>query len=415
MKQPPMFKSVVNRGFQRAEKRTLTILIIHNRYLLPGGEDEVVHAEKRMLEKFGNQVVLYERSNSEINDLTLLNKLVFLLKDIYWSKPSYQAIRKLIDEEKPDIAHFHNTFFLISPSAYDACYDAKIPIVQTVHNYRFLCPIGTFYRKGQICEDCLQNGKISSVINKCWKDSYFYSLVLSKILANIEKRKVVSEKIRHLITLTPFSKQKFIDNGFDRNKISLKPNFIDAKSSPCPSSRENGEYGLFVGALRDYKGIRTLVNAWQNFKIDFPLKIIGEGPLHNELEKCSDGTRIEILGAKPFDETLHFMRKSLFLVVPSECYETGSRVTIEAFACGVPVIATNHGALKDLVDHGKTGLLFERTNTRDLAQKINSLVQNPLFAKKLGKNARRKYEERYAVEENYKILMDIYTKVLEKF
>ena len=387
----------------------MKILIIHNRYVYPGGEDQVVTAEKRMLEKFGHEVILHEQSNSEIGNLTLPQKLSFILKDAYWSRHSYQTISRLIKEEKPDIAHFHNTFFLVTPSAYDACYDAKIPIVQTLHNYRFLCPIGIFYRQGRICEDCLQKGKISAIINRCWRDSHLSSLVLTRIIKNIERKKVLSEKINHFIALTPFSRQKFIDSGFNGEKITIKPNFIDFELRP---SREEGKYGLFVGALRDYKGITALVNAWKILKKDFPLKIIGNGPLYHELKKQCYGTHIELLGAKPLEETLELIKRSLFVVVPSECYENFPRVIIEAFACRVPVVATDHGALKDLITHGKTGLLFEWGSVNDLAAKIHSLIRTPSLAKELGMNARKQYEEHYTVEKNYEILMDIYNHAL---
>lgn len=389
----------------------MKVLIIHNHYQYSGGEDEVVKAEKAMLEKFGHKVILREQSNAQINDFSLLKKILFILKDACWSKHSYQRISKLIKEEKPDIAHFHNTFFLISPSAYDACFDAQIPIIQTLHNYRFLCPIGTFYRNGRICEDCLSRGKNAAVVNKCWRNSYFSSLVLTRVSRNIEKRKILSEKISHFIALTSFSRQKFIDNGFDSGKISVKPNFLDVELN---SSEPKGEYGVFIGALRLYKGVKTLAQVWRNFNINFPLKIIGNGPLYQELKKYSEGTKIELLGSKSLDETLQCIRKSLFVVVPSECYETFSRVIIEAFVCGVPVIATNHGALKDLILHGKTGLLFERGNANDLAKKIQSLIENPSLARTLGLNARKEYEEKYTVGENYKLLMDIYKRALEK-
>ena len=178
----------------------MKILIIHNHYKHPGGEDKVVEAEKRMLEKFGHKVILYEQSNFQFDDLKLLSQIAFTLKGVFWSKHSYQAIRQLIKDERPDIAHFHNAFFFVSSSAYEACYEARIPMVQTLHNYRFLCPIGTFYRKRQVCENCLQSGKISAVVHKCWKNSFFYSLLLVMVLRDLKKEKF---SLKKLITLLP--------------------------------------------------------------------------------------------------------------------------------------------------------------------------------------------------------------------
>lgn len=389
----------------------MKILIIHNRYIYPGGEDQVVEAERRMLEKFGHKVILYEQSNSQIRHFKLFHKISFILKDIYWSRHSYRAIRTLIQKEEPDIAHFHNSFFCISPSAYDACYDAKVPIVQTLHNYRFLCPIGLFYHHGRLCENCLSHGKIAAVKNKCWKDSYLFSFILTKVVTSFEKRRILSEKIGHFIALTPFSRQKFIDNGFDKERITIKPNFLDVEFKPSP---ETGTYGLFIGALSAYKGIRPLVEAWPTLKKDFPLKIIGDGPLYHALRRSTVSTSIEFLGAKSLNETLQYLKTSLFVVVPSECYENFPRVILEAFGCGVPVVATNHGAMKNLVAHGKTGLLFQNGCREDLVKKIQLLIENPSLAKELGMNARRQYEEHYTLENNYEILMDIYHRTLEK-
>jgi len=383
----------------------MKILIVHNHYVYSGGEDEVVEAEKNMLEKFGHKVILYEQSNSQINERTVLDKLLFAFKEIYWSKKTYSDILGIIKKEQPDVAHFHNTFFSISPSAYDACYHAGIPIIQTLHNYRFLCPTGLFYRNGQICEDCLRNGKKAAVINRCWRNSYFFSLVLTKIVRGFEKRKILSEKISHFIALTPFSRQKFIDNGFDEEKITIKPNFFDFESK---LSQGDGKYGIFVGALRDYKGLATLMKAWKSLENNFSLKIIGDGPLYHELKKGCHNMEIELLGAKSSNETLQFIKESLFVVVPSDCYENFPRVILEAFACGVPVITTNHGALKDIVDHEKTGLLFKRASSDDLAEKINLLIESPTLARELGRSARKKYEADYTIEKNYQTLMDIY-------
>jgi len=387
----------------------MKILIVHNHYVYPGGEDEVVADEIKMLEQFGHKVILYEHFNKNISDFSLFNKLSFAFRDAYWSRRSYQEIRQLIDREKPDIAHFHNTFFSISPSAYDACFDAQIPIVQTLHNFRFLCPIGIFYRNGQVCEDCLKKGKKSAVVNKCWRNSRVSSFALTKILSNFEKKKILSEKINHYIAQSPFSRQKFIDNGFDQKKITIKPNFLAFESKP---SDQQGTYGLFVGALRQYKGITTLVEAWKNLEINFPLKIVGDGPLYQELKREYGNADIEILGAKTLEETLELIKQSLFVVIPSECYENFPRVIIEAFCCGVPIVATDHGAMKDLIEHGKTGLLFKWRDKKDMAEKIQSLVDDPSLAKELGLNARKQFEENYTIEKNYETLMNVYNRIL---
>ena len=174
----------------------MKILMVHNCYLLPGGEDEVVRAEKKMLESFGHQVVMYERSNEELKRLSILDKLSYSLKDIYWSHQSYSKIRKLIKEHRPQVSHIHNTFYAISPSVYQACNDERVPVVQTLHNYRFLCPIATFYRDGRVCEDCLTQGRKAAVKNRCWNRSYILSAILKNIVDEFYKREIVPTRTK---------------------------------------------------------------------------------------------------------------------------------------------------------------------------------------------------------------------------
>ena len=257
---------------------------------------------------------------------------------------------------------------------------------------------------GHVCEDCLHQGLASAVVHKCWKDSYLSSGVMVRIIHEMKRREIFTKKINHYIALTEFSKKKFVDNGFPENKISIKPNFLgqDPGLSPAP-----GTFGLFVGALRDYKGIEPLVKAWEGVEDPFSLKIIGDGPLRQVLETRSQ-KRIEWLGAKPLAESLSLMKESLFVVVPSQCYETFSRVTMEAFACGKPVIAPRRGVFNELIENGKTGLLFDPQVQGDLTSKMNQLVLNRPWAQQMGQRARRVYEERFTVEKNYKMLMFIY-------
>lgn len=387
----------------------MKILLIHNRYLEPGGEDEVVLAEKRMLEHFGHSVVFYERENREIKQLGFLAKIRFLFKDIYDSKRTYNEVRSLVQREKPDIAHVHNTFFMISPAVYDACRDEGVAVVQTLHNYRLLCPVGTFYRQGRICEDCLKVGRKAAVLNRCRKESYFQSLILKGIVDRLHAQKVFFEKVSRCIVLSEFSRQIYVKNGFSKNYFSVKPNFIEF--DPGISDKAS-EYGLFVGAFQEYKGIKTLLEAWKTLPGPFALKMIGDGPLFRETALKGQNSSIEYLGRKPLAEVLEILKKALFIVVPSECYENFPRVVAEAFACGVPVIASRIGVFPELIKDGETGLLFEPRNETDLRAKINTLLSDRASAQRMGQRARREYEEKYTLKENYEMLLDIYKSVM---
>lgn len=390
----------------------MKILIVHNQYLHPGGEDEVVNAEVEMLRQFGHEVVLFEKNNSEIQKFSVFKKVTFVLGNVRFSKDVYTELLKFIKIQKPDIAHFHNIYLRVTPAAYDACVDSKVPIVQTLHNYRPICPSGTFFRNNIICEDCLEKGNKSVVINRCWRNSYLQSYVLVNALNSALKNDVYSKKIDMFIALSKFSKEKMVQNGYDKNRIVIKPNFLE---SSLVNIDKKGEYILFIGALREYKGILTLMEAWEKNKNRIKLKIVGSGPLETTLEKKYSHKNLEFLGQQTLKDTIKYIQQSRFVVVPSECYETFSRVTMEAYSCGKPVLASRLGALQDIVIDGKTGLFFEPGNVGDLAEKINYLNNRVDLIKEFGINSRKIFEEKYTVTTNYNSLIKIYKTVLSKF
>src|SRR4030088_2078784 len=130
------------------------ILVVHNAYQQRGGEDSVVRAEARLLGMNGHAVVRYERHNDELRGRGALGEIGAAVGTV-WSSRSFREVRELIGKERPDVAHFHNTFPLISPSAYYACARSGVPVVQTLHNYRLWCPAAKFLRDGKVCEACL--------------------------------------------------------------------------------------------------------------------------------------------------------------------------------------------------------------------------------------------------------------------
>lgn len=389
----------------------MKILIIHNSYFFRGGEDEVVEAERRMLETCGHTIIMHSRNNQEIKNLSVGGRLHFFLKDIFWSKQTYDDIRALIRREKPDIAHIHNALFMISPSAYDACYDEHVPLVQTLHNFRLLCPVGIFFRQGGICEQCLNSGKSSAVFYKCWRNSYLKSFLLVQVVGMLIQRVILQKKVNAFVCLTQFAKNKFIRWGMPREKIFVKPNFLDKNAGIVIKKHP---YVIFVGALRDYKGIRTLIRAWREIKDAPLLKVVGGGPLEAELRSLSDGLNVEFAGQKSFEETLGLINNASFLILPSECYETFPRVVIEAYACGIPVIASRLGALKEIVEEGKTGVFFNAGDISDLARKIDELIRSPQDVKEMGLHARRNFEEQYTPDKNVAFLEEIYQNILRR-
>lgn len=386
----------------------MKILVVHNHYLEKGGEDEVVYSEINLLKKFGHKVNFYERSNTEINGISLFKKLCFFTKDIIWSDETYGEIKDLIKKERPDIAHIHNIFFLISPSIYYALSEENIPIVQSLHNYRFICSNGLFYKDGKICEKCVNNHFWPAVVNRCWRNSFFLTLLVTRVLKT--HYKTFRGKINTYITMSEFSKNKFVEAGLPKEKIYIKPNFIDLQIKERKNVKD---YALFVGRLADYKGLDTLISSYREIRNNFPLKIIGDGPLLKDMQaKIRKTNNIELLGRLPYDRTIKYIRNSAFVIFPSECYENMPRVIIESFACGIPVIASNIGPIKEIIQEGLTGLFFDYGDSKDLSIKIKYLMENKNLISKMGENACKIYEKKFSPEVNYSILMDIYNKTL---
>jgi len=393
------------------QKVKLKILVIHNRYLEQGGEDTVLSDEKEMLESYGHEIILYSRNNSELKEYSAFAKMRFVLQDSCWSKSVYNEVQNIIEKHKPDIAHIHNTFLMITPSVYDACYDKKIPVVQTFHNYRFLCSNGLFFRENKPCEDCLVKGNFQSIKHKCWRKSFFASAIMARVLKQFKGYQLFNKKINAGIVLSEFSRDKFVYAGFDSHKLFVKPNFVDLKNIRLTS--EKGEDAIFVGRLVDYKGIECLMDAFRMHP-KIRLNIIGDGPLMRAIEsQIANMDHVNFLGRLSYQKTLEAIKKSAFLIFPSTCYETFGRVIIEAFACGVPVIASDAGAAKELVQDGYTGYLFESGNSDDLFAKINLFMQNKILMRKMRIHCRQEYEKKYSLSRNYEILLNVYQKAME--
>ena len=296
----------------------MKILVGHNYYQTAGGEDAVVRSECELLRNFGNEVMLYERSNLELNSLSFLQKIQHLW-NLGWSNRSCQDFKSLLRKFRPDIVHFHNIFFMITPSVYFACREADVPVVQTQHNFRLLCSNALFYRDHRVCEDCLQKTLWQGVWHRCYRGSTFLTALVVKMLREHWKQKTWIDLIDAHIVLSQFSRQKFIQAGIPAERIFVKPNFAQ---SPMLVKRQDQGYALYLGRLSEEKGVRFLIEAWRT--IALPLKIIGDGPLWGEMKEyiaAHDIKNVELLGYCASEKCQEYMQGAKLVVVPSQCYE----------------------------------------------------------------------------------------------
>jgi len=379
----------------------MKILLSHNFYKLPGGEDQVYYDECWLLENQGQTVVRYEKHNSEIDSIS---RVQAAKKTIYNPDVDLQ-LSKLIAQEQPDLVHFHNTFPLIGLAGYQAAARAGVPIIQTLHNFRLLCPSSSFLRKGRVCQLCANRSFAWPAIRHA---CYQHNSLASGVVA-IDNYWNLRNKIKHtsqFIALTEHARNIFVSSGFPQQKLALKPNFV--RLDPGEQTTVGPEV-LYVGRLSEEKGINVLLEAWMQHAAPYPLKIVGDGPLGHQVAAASQKNPfIQWLGQLSHEDTIAEIKKANVLVMPSICFETFGRTTIEAFATGLPVVASNLGAMAEIVLDGVTGLRFEPGNPLDCLEKIRMIAENSQLRQQLARAARQEYLNRYSADSNYQILLQIY-------
>ncbi|MDE0863528.1 MAG: glycosyltransferase [Rubripirellula sp.] len=386
----------------------MKVLQCHNFYKLSGGEDHVFRDEGWLLEQYGHEVIRYQRHNQELDKMSPLK----MAQSTIWSKQSSRELSDLLRQHKPDIAHFHNTFPLISPSAYRAAQNFGVPVVQTLHNYRMICPSATLLRNKEFCQKCVgKKFAYPSIVHKCYRGSRKASAVTA--LANAFQTTLgkSTQLVDRFIALGERSRRVFLASGIAAHKIQIKPNFVH----PDPGMGTTKEdYAVFVGRLSTEKGIDTLLSAWNgcetNVVKNIPLRIIGEGPMEKTvLRACERNEQIKYLGQLPYSDVLCQIRNARVLVFPSIWNETFGRSMIEAFASGTPVIASNIGSMADIVQDGVNGLHFQAGDASDLRQKLVRLFDDGVFYDRACHAARNSFMEKFTPEINIERLLAIYS------
>jgi len=384
----------------------MRILLAHNFYKNRGGEYSVYQNEARLLEEMGHDVFRFEKDNISIDNMSLSEKVSLLWKTT-WNAAIIEELRNVIRKIEPDLLHVHNFFPLMTPAIYKASKLENVPVVQTLHNFRILCANGSFLRNNEPCEKCLEGSNFNAIRYKCYRNSYLQSFAIERMISTHQNRNTWNRLVDTFICFTEFSKSKFVQAGIEADKIKIKPNFLPL----VPSSESTSEGPIiFIGRFESAKGAETLLKA----SIKLPhlkFEVIGDELISIQKSRYQN---INFNGRLPHDELINKLQKSSLLVFPSLCYEGMPMSIIEAFACSVPVIASNLGNMPNMVKDAYNGLLFETGNSDELAQKIEGLMSDKEQLRKMSDNCRQNFEERYTAESNYKILMKIYEETLQK-
>ena len=414
----------------------MKILQINKFFWLKGGAERYFFDLAELLFEKGHQVAVWSTRHSQnfsfsgqddFAEFSDFSKREGFLKDfkkvrrIFWNREAAKKLEKVIKKEKPDVAHLHNIFGHFSPSIIFTLKKHKIPIVATLHDYKFFCPNYLFFSNNKICFDCLREKKYRSCIfKKCVKDSYTKSLIgylEGKWQRDFLK---ISQKIDFFLAPSLFVKKKALEWGIPFNKIVQLSNFINIDNFGKIGQNVNGKqrdkkYILYFGRLSEEKGIELLLKVFLKISKKLPdwqLKIVGQGPEKEKLEDLAKGYKqVELLGEKRDRQLKTIIVGSYLVITPSVCPETFSYSTLESFAFGKSVLAANVGGLPELVKSGETGLLFKPGSKNDLAERIFWAVNHSREMKRMGENAREKVLKKYNSEEHYKKLIKIYERI----
>ena len=387
---------------------SLSVLYVHNRYQERGGEDSVFEAESALFESRGHRVARLEFDNSDLpaspSGLTKLR----LAADAVWSRSAQKRLKAVIDEFQPDIVHFHNTLPQVSPAAYRVARSGGAAVLQTLHNFRLVCPSGLMYRDGMPCESCVgQAFAYSGVAHGCYRGSRSQTATVATMLSVHRALGTWKNDVDLYLSCSAFAKEKVAAGGYPADKIMVKPNFV----YPDPGQGEHtGDYVLYASRVTETKGIETLLRAYAENPDGLPpLRVVHGGDLlHLVEEAAAKDPRISSLGQITRDEVLEMMGEARALVFPSIWYENFPMAITEAFAVGLPVIGSRIGALPELIQEGINGLLFEPRNAGDLAAQLREVASNSARMTEMGQAARDTYVTRYSVDIAYELLLTAY-------
>ncbi|MHA2040093.1 MAG: glycosyltransferase [Promethearchaeota archaeon] len=408
----------------------MKILLVSNFYYDRGGDCTYLFLLKKLLEEKGHKVIVFSMNHplnfdsehskyfvsyinfpDELKNFSISSMFDVLSRTVFSLEAKLQ-IEKLIEEEKPDIAHLQNIYHHITPSVFYSLRKNGIPIVWTLHDYNIICPNTSFLSHDIVCERCKKRRYYWPSLTKCKKNSFGAS-TMAAIETSLHRIMNVNSLVDTFITPSAFLKNKMIEYGFQGDNIEYLNNFNDIELSDV--SNDPGDYYLYIGRLSQEKGLRTLLDA--ALRADSGrLKILGDGPLREELKsyiasKTKNNT-IEFLGHVEHKEVIELLKKCSFVILPSECYENFPYSIIEAFACGKPVIASRLGGIPEIVRNWENGLLFEPGDSDNLSLKIKFLMNHPSQTVKMGKAARSFVEQELNRDTYYDKLNDIYTKLL---
>lgn len=385
----------------------MKVLQCHNFYQQPGGEDRVLAEEKALLESRGHTVRQYVLHNDAVAGHTKLR----LLGRTLWSRESHHAVREIVAEFAPDVVHVHNTLPLMSPSIYSAARSGGAAVVQTLHNYRMVCPGAYCQRGGEPCELCLSKKiKWPAIKHACYREN---RAATASIVAMLAVHGALGTYRRHIdlnITCSAFARDKMIEAGLDPQRVMTKPNFQLSDLGVGPGG---GGYAVYLGRLSPEKGVQTMLDAWDHDDMTAPLHILGGGPMEADVREIA-GRRpaVTCLGHASWDQVVTELQNAALLVFPSVTYEGHPMTLLESMQAGTPMVGSRLGAIPEIIDEGVTGRCVDANNPQALRDAVLDMFRDPERLAVMRRDVRKTYDTRYAPDQAYQRLLACYEQAL---
>ncbi|MEM1444739.1 MAG: glycosyltransferase family 4 protein [Planctomycetota bacterium] len=385
----------------------MKVLQCHNYYQQPGGEDRVLAEEAALLRSRGHTVEQFLLHNDDVNKFTALT----LAAKTIWSRDAHRELRRRVEAFAPDVVHVHNTLPLMSPSVYSAARAGGAAVVQTLHNYRMVCPGAYCQRDGEPCEKCVtKRVKWPALQHACYRESRAATAPIVAMLAIHDLAGTFRKHVDRYIVCSDFARHKMIEAGFMTDRLITKPNFRTEDLGQGPGG---GGYALYIGRLSPEKGVATLMDAWDRDGMDVPLHVVGGGPMEDRVrEVAARRPAVNALGHVSFEVLQEQLRHASLLVFPSVTYEGHPMTLLEAMQAATPIVGSRLGAIPELILEGKTGRTVLANDPVALGDGVAEMMADPQRLHSMRGDVRRFYESRFGLDTSYERLIAVYEEAI---
>lgn len=397
----------------------MKVLIVHNAgaSALPSGELSVVEAQSEALRSMGIETRLYLENNDSIGRRFSWRRLKAGL-GIFFSFHSFRAIESILRQYKPDVVHFHSVLPLISPAGFLACKLRGIPTVQTLHNYRWLCVEGGFFRNNSVCRDCVNKTILCGLYYACAKQSLVVSVLLTLVNLLYIKTGLLFKLVDRFIAVSHFVKDQHVAAGFPEGKIIVRYNSVFFPAATRQAAAPQQRNGLiFIGRLAPAKGIAILKEVINRLNAQIPITIIGDGPESDALiHFCRQAgiKNVAFLGKMEKNQIISVLLQAVCVIIPSQVAETCSMVALEAMACGTPIVASALGGLREIVEASGCGICVAPDHADGYVEAIGRIAGSPSLQQKMGNDGKDFISRQCLSAGSQNKLINIYAALIKK-